>query len=52
MSEEIINAQESQGFVNNPKGYVKQHFGDRKSSMVWGNGNIDKSNITNIILNI
>jgi hypothetical protein len=54
MSGDSIEAQESQGLVNNPLGTVKQQFGDRTEANTGGGDmaqrDIDKRNITiNII---
>ena len=54
MSDDSIEAQESQGLVNNPQGDVEQHFGDRTDINAGGGDvaqrDIDKRNITiNII---
>ena len=54
MSGDSIEAQESQGLVNNPQGTVEQQFGDRTEANTGGGDvaqrDIDKRNITiNII---
>ncbi|BBC26647.1 hypothetical protein [Pseudanabaena sp. ABRG5-3] len=54
MSGDRIEAQESQGLVNNPQGTVKQQFGDRTKANTGGGdfvqGDMDKRHITiNII---
>ena len=50
MSDDSIEAQESQGLVNNPQGDVEQHFGDRNDINAGGGDvaqrDIDKRNIT------
>ena len=54
MSEDSIDARESQGFVNHPKGNVEQDFGDKFNYDTGGGDaagrNIDKRTFINIIL--